>query len=382
MVEDDLLDEGEGGGEAAASGDVDDAETAVAGAACLSCGAETAGVFCVNCGQKNDDLRRSLFLLARDFVEDTFSFDSRMWRTLGLMAVAPGVVATNYAHGRRSRYTPPVRLFLVVSFLFFLTITLTRTVFVAVEITPKTAEQIAQEKEMAAAYAEAAKSAGVATQPEDGVIDIGEGRVIQIGGEDVDCKINFYLRFFSKVDDIEIDQEGWRRCADSISAAADVSVTSEDGAAEQEDSDELQRRFDEIMLNISSAVEDPLDFNREINAWLPRVMFFMAPFAAFMTGLFIRGRDALFFDHMVMSLYSHAVAFALVGIAILLTQAGVPYGGLGAGIGLFLYSVMALKKAYGRGWVKTIYSAAMIGFLYLIVLSAAVMFIVWQIISQ
>ncbi len=86
--------------------------------ACLSCGAASVAVFCANCGQKNDDLRRSIFLLARDFVEDTFSFDSRMWRTLGALVVAPGVVATNYAHGKRSRYTPPVRLFLVVSFIF------------------------------------------------------------------------------------------------------------------------------------------------------------------------------------------------------------------------------------------------------------------------
>ncbi len=71
-------------------------------------------------------------MLARDFIEDTFAFDSRMWRTLGLLASSPGVVPTNYSHGCRARYTPPVRLFLVVSFLASITLMImSRTVWQA-----------------------------------------------------------------------------------------------------------------------------------------------------------------------------------------------------------------------------------------------------------
>lgn len=64
--------------------------------ACLSCAATITGPYCANCGQRNDDLRRSTFVLFKDFIADTFSFDSRMWKTLGLMAAA-GAGADPYA---------------------------------------------------------------------------------------------------------------------------------------------------------------------------------------------------------------------------------------------------------------------------------------------
>lgn len=65
-------------------GDVLPAEAAIGAAVatgaaigCLSCAAQIVGPYCANCGQKNDDMRRSLFVLFKDFVADTFSFDSR-----------------------------------------------------------------------------------------------------------------------------------------------------------------------------------------------------------------------------------------------------------------------------------------------------------------
>ncbi|MCK5749731.1 MAG: hypothetical protein KAH44_26180, partial [Oricola sp.] len=63
-----------------------------AGVLCLACGGAISGPYCASCGQKNDDLRRSSFVLAKDFFKDTFGFDSRMWRTLGLLAASPGRV--------------------------------------------------------------------------------------------------------------------------------------------------------------------------------------------------------------------------------------------------------------------------------------------------
>lgn len=355
----------------------------VAGA-CLSCGAGAVGVFCANCGQKNDDLRRSLLLLGRDFIEDTFSFDSRMWRTLGALAVAPGIVPGNYAHGRRSLYTPPVRLFLVVSFLFFLAISFTQTMFVAVEITRKPPEQIAQE---AAAREQAAESLGENGQGQpnqnDLVFGLGDDQTITVPEHQLDCQINVNLRLFLKAKDINIDQKAWRACADSIRNTANKEYDEKDSTSSNNE-DEAQARsvLNQIINGISKVIEDPLDFNAEINNWLPRVMFFMAPIAALLMGVFIRGPNALFFDHMVMSLYSHAVAFALAGTAIVLTQIGISFAGIAAFLALFMYSVLSLKRVYGRGWVKTIYSTLMVGALYLFTLVAIVTFIVTRFVLQ
>ncbi len=332
--------------------------------ACLSCGAPTIGVFCANCGQKNDDLRRSLFLLARDFVEDTFSFDSRMWRTLGALVAAPGLVPTNYAHGKRSRYTPPVRLFLIVSFLFFLVLNITQTLFVAIHV------------------GAAAPDLSVSVRQ----IDSDEVEVSAVAAAALDCDISASLRFFVRASALDNDYERWAKCIGAINAAAEGEIakaqneTSEDGASGMTDAkvQELTAILGSVTQGVSTAVEDPKSFNAAFNKWLPRIMFLMTPVLAIILGVFIRGRDGLFFDHIVLSLYSHAVGFVLVGGAILATQAGVPFAGAFSSVALFAYFAMALKRAYGRGWVKTIYTTFMVGFLYLMILFAVVVAIVMR----
>jgi len=374
------IDPGDGGG-------VDDTakkkpltRLAPTGAHCLSCDAEIVGPYCAACGQKNDDMRRSTFILFRDFIEDTFAFDSRMWSTLGLMASSPGLVPTSYSHGRRSRYTPPVRLFLVVSFLFFLVLGLTKTMFVAFEVTAKTPEQIAAEKadfdaaldemdEKTRAKVEAATSSK---------------EVIVIGDNDVSCSINFKARFFVRPQDIKFDEEKWRECKQSVSTAATAEIEKDGSEVQAEIGGEPLSRndvaegFNRVVSGVDALVSDPVKFNESVNLWLPRVMFFMAPILAIILALFIRGRGALFFDHLVLSLYSHAAGFAIFGAAILLGQFGAPQMLPVSVVLLGLYFTLALKRAYGRGWIKTLWTSGMSAFLYFVILVSIVTSIIGE----
>ena len=51
-----------------------------------------------------------------------FTYDARIWRTLRRLVASPGFLSREYVLGRRARYTPPFRLYLVVSLLTFLTL--------------------------------------------------------------------------------------------------------------------------------------------------------------------------------------------------------------------------------------------------------------------
>lgn len=331
-------------------------------AECLACGFRVTGVYCSSCGQKNDDLRRSSLVLARQFVEDTFAFDSRMWSTLGMMAVAPGLVPANYSHGRRSRYTPPVRLFLVVSFLFFLVLGVTQTMFVAVEVTPR-----------AAAVSEPASVDMSISEKTEAERDTDP---FVIDNAALNCGLKTKLRFFVGPKDVKIDQEAWRACADSIRKRAELNLVPDDSGAPSDDSDIAIKIVNKLVGGMSAMVEDPLKFNSEVNAWLPRVVLLMTPVLALLLGLFIRGRDALLFDHLVLSFYTHAVGFAVVGAAIIAAQLGVPHAGAVAVIVLAIYFLAAIKRAYKRGWIKTILAGGFIAFFYFITLSGVVMAIV------
>lgn len=49
-----------------------------------------------------------------------FSFDTRAWRSLRMLLFSPGRMEAEFTEGKRVRYVPPVRLYLFVSFFFFL----------------------------------------------------------------------------------------------------------------------------------------------------------------------------------------------------------------------------------------------------------------------
>ncbi|MEM7611342.1 MAG: DUF3667 domain-containing protein [Pseudomonadota bacterium] len=54
-------------------------------------------------------------------MRETLEFDGRAARTLRTLFLHPGRVTVEYLAGRRVRYTPPFRLYLVLSVVFFLT---------------------------------------------------------------------------------------------------------------------------------------------------------------------------------------------------------------------------------------------------------------------
>jgi hypothetical protein len=87
---------------------------------CDNCGASVPGRYCGSCGQRLEPPVHSLGHFARVATEDLTHADSRLWRTLLALLVKPGMLTREFLAGRRARYLPPVRLYLVVSVVFFL----------------------------------------------------------------------------------------------------------------------------------------------------------------------------------------------------------------------------------------------------------------------
>ena len=61
----------------------------------------------------------SLWALLKEAFGDLFELDSRLWRTLLPLALKPGRLTRDYLNGRRARYMPPFRMYLVLSLAFF-----------------------------------------------------------------------------------------------------------------------------------------------------------------------------------------------------------------------------------------------------------------------
>ena len=96
------------------------AEIPAAAPRCDNCGAAVAGRYCAACGQRREAPVHSLWHFTKVAAEDLTHADSRLWRTLGALLGRPGYLTREFLAGRRARYLPPVRLYLVLSVLFFL----------------------------------------------------------------------------------------------------------------------------------------------------------------------------------------------------------------------------------------------------------------------
>jgi len=95
-------------------------ESTPARAVCPNCATEISGPFCPTCGQEQKELKKYVWTIAGEFFEDVFTADSRASRTLFALVFRPGHLTAEYFAGRRARYVAPVRLYLIISFMFFI----------------------------------------------------------------------------------------------------------------------------------------------------------------------------------------------------------------------------------------------------------------------
>ena len=86
---------------------------------CGNCGAKLLGPWCAQCGQPAHASARGFGALLQDGWHTLTHLDGRFWRTFGALLLRPGHLTAEYFAGRRQRYLPPVRLYLVLSVLFF-----------------------------------------------------------------------------------------------------------------------------------------------------------------------------------------------------------------------------------------------------------------------
>lgn len=93
-------------------------EPALRSSHCQNCGEPLTGPFCAACGQKDEERILPLKQLLHEVFHDIVHLDARFLGTLKLL-LRPGALTLEYLQGRRVRWFPPFRLYLMVSLAFF-----------------------------------------------------------------------------------------------------------------------------------------------------------------------------------------------------------------------------------------------------------------------
>lgn len=154
---------------------------------CGNCGAPLTGRYCAACGQSREDICRPIWSLLTDTLDGLLSWDGRILTTFRHLYTRPGRVARDYVGGKRASFTPPVRLYIIASVIFFAAISLSGVRIVAVETTasaggpssifltifqrPRSEAARALSPEDQAAVLERAREQGVADVWQNAIVD-------------------------------------------------------------------------------------------------------------------------------------------------------------------------------------------------------------------
>ena len=76
--------------------------------------------FCPRCGQSNVDYNKPLKPVLSEMLHESLDIDGRLFTTIRTLLLQPGELSIAYRSGQRARFTPPLRLYFVISIVFFL----------------------------------------------------------------------------------------------------------------------------------------------------------------------------------------------------------------------------------------------------------------------
>jgi hypothetical protein len=266
---------------------------------CENCDAPVSGEYCSSCGQAVASIDVPVVDFARDVAGEALGFDSRLRLTIGPLFLKPGLVPLEYMTGMRARFIPPIRLYLLASFVMFLVLS----------FSPVTV---------------------------DGVL---------VNGESLTAAAATELDSAAPAMD------------SALGGATEAEVTPDDGA----ESDFGQRMSD----GFQRVSADPETFSMILRGRIAQSMFFLLPGFALLLKLAYRKR--LYVHHVVFALYYHSAVFmtvTLIGFpdAIGLPQVGAILAVLLAGIPVYL--LLAMKRFYGEGWLRTIVKCSVVSLVY------------------
>lgn len=94
---------------------------------CPNCDAAVHGPYCAQCGQETVHELPTLREFAHEYLHHYVAADGKLLPTLKLLLLKPGQLTLEYLAGRRQRYVKPLPLYVTLSFLFFLFLSLTNS---------------------------------------------------------------------------------------------------------------------------------------------------------------------------------------------------------------------------------------------------------------
>ncbi len=396
-------------------------------AACENCGSVLQGHYCHVCGQHAHSPLHNFGHALEEVFESFWHLDGRIFRTVRDLFV-PGRVATGYLAGHRVRYIAPLRLFVIISLLTFfvgkVSLHIDNDAVFSSTDSPGEVERDAGPAPTSQARTGAAATAAPASAPAtladaaaapkrdlstiDAVIADRNRQLGEFKREALESDGGWLLTPLSGTVQSGIDDgaRGRMRKLGASEAEIDLAMARADlelekaaaaskTAAAADDADAgmisrwMKKRGERFTRNSEAMRENPDEFIRLFLGAVPGALFLLVPLFALFLKVMYLGTGRGYLEHLVVALYSHA--FLLAALLVLFTATGLVgltpaawiwpkvVSGIGAA-GLFFavptYLLVMQKRVYGQRWWVTVVKFLIIGNVYTVLLTCALLYAV------
>lgn len=412
------------------SSDMPPTELSPPPATCENCGSVRPSPFCPQCGQNDRNYARGLATVVWEFGREAFEMDSRFFQTLKLLLFKPGSLTNEFSRNRRARYMSPIRLYLFTSFLFVLVLSLAMPdswsedamlmggdsdqlpaiVVVPTGDPPESPSAEGGVTDDARDETQQAKDGGIddetdetpppaAQSPRRNVdISLDASSVSEAQIEALRAALGPTQR--RRLDDLlgRPDDDGFKRAAlfiagllyDDVQTGSGSSdrvppdfVTKPDsegasGSVGQEDPDRPNLFVRMFLTSTIDLLHDPEVFVQRLVGNMPIAMFFLLPFLALALGFCYVRKKRFFVEHLVFGMHNQTFTFLCLAAALV-----TPTGPVGNWFLVFfivmpqVYYLIALRRYYRDGWIRTILKGSIVWWLYMMILLPGFLFVLF-----
>ncbi len=374
----------------------------------------TADKFCGQCGQKNFRPNRSLKELFTEFLEDWLGYDSKIYKTAAKLA-KPAALSLDYFNNshHKSHYITPIRLYLLLSIIFFLMTNFGGLSLTEIEFNDvQTNSSNQTEKQDKGSFTEGFVDGFTGSVK----ADTKKQKVNPTNSEFA----NDFMEGWNNHESTKTEQEQSKELKATIneketqevstkqpspkSNAGDISITGEGAFNTKTGCKKAPNEIFEIWPQwldnkIDNGVKELCDsytailalpeFERQVakRNWglslgqkaiemVPQVFFLSLPILALVLAIFYFLSKRLYVEHLVLLMHSHSFIFGIVLLYLgwyKLTKLWAPLGSIWMeellSIAIIVYLYLSQKWFYKRGWWATLWRFLIFGFLYFILIS-------------
>ena len=334
---------------------------------CKNCGETLRGMYCHRCGQYALDPEQPFWKYFKQYFENVYQFDSKVWQTLWLLFRRPGMLTLEFIAGKINSYVHPLRLFMFISALFFLAVAffIPENVDMALGPREKQLSELRNPDVLRALQVSQGDDEDYDLLRKDTTVWVAGAREEFRGLESIAGVIDRPGRDTLQVNiPLFLLEEGYLTAAprDSIYWSND----DPNRPTTLLDQDAMQQLHREMIY------EEIIGW---FSQWLPVILLLFIPFFALLLKIFFHRRSMFYMGHFVTALHLHSVQLILVFIMLLgaqwITSPGY-YALLLLGFYL-LHMVFVFHRVYGDGWAKTSFKALLIHGFYMFVMSVVLL---------